>query len=126
MAFLRAYGKSIMMVLALVVSGVVAGLQDGSLTGAEGINIVIQALGACAVFTAAQVPGAKYTKVVLAVLTAAATAAASYVAGGFDQGEVFQIIIAAVGALMAVFAPAVSTTGIAHGAGAVPPGTRAG
>lgn len=121
MWFLKTYGKSIAAILALVVSGLVAGLQDNVLTGSETINVVIQLLGACAVFAAPQVPGSRYTKIILAVLTAAATAAASVVMGGFTTGEILQVGIAALGALTAAFAPAVSTVpnGMGHGAGTV-------
>lgn len=94
------YAKFFAAVVATVLSGVVAALYgDNTISPAEWVNIAIAAVGACAVFAAPNVPGARYTKSVLAVLAAVLTALASFIVGGVTTTEWIQIAIAALGAL---------------------------
>ena len=67
------YAKLILMVIAAGGSALVAALSDNRLTQPEVVNVVLALLGAAAVFTAPQIPGAMYTKWVLAAAVAAAT-----------------------------------------------------
>jgi hypothetical protein len=94
------YAKFFAAVVATVLSGVVAALYSGNVvTNTEWVNIAIAAVGACAVFAAPNVPGARYTKSVLAVLTAVLTVLASVILGGVTTTEYIQIAVAALGAL---------------------------
>ena len=92
------YAKSIGMVLMTVVTAIVAALTDNKVSTAEWINIAILGFGAASVFTAPNVPYAKYTKTTIAVLTAGLTAVASYLTGGITTAEWLQVLVAAIGA----------------------------
>ena len=94
------YAKAIAIVLATVLSGVIAALTgDGVVSTQEWVNVALLAAGAAAVFTAPNVPGARYTKSVLAVLTAVLTLAVNLITGGLDVTEWLQLGMAALGAL---------------------------
>jgi hypothetical protein len=94
------YAKALAAVVATILSAVIAALTgDSVIDTGEWINVAILAAGACAVFTAANVPGANLTKMVLAVITAVLTLAVNLVAGGLDLTEWLQLGMAALGAL---------------------------
>jgi hypothetical protein len=98
---MKKYMKTFMMFLATVL-GFVGAALTGGITNPEWVNIAILSVGAAAVFTGPNVPGAKYTKAILAILTATLTVLASVILGGITTGELYQIGAAALGAI-AVF-----------------------
>jgi hypothetical protein len=95
------YAKAFAAILATVISGVIAGLMgDGIITGQEWVNVAITAAGACAVFTAPNVPGARVTKAALAAITAILVLASSLIAdGALSSIDWLQLAAAALGAL---------------------------
>lgn len=93
------YAKAIAAVVATVLSGLVAALLDGVISPEEWINVAILFAGACMVFTAPNVPGARYTKSALAVITAVLTLAVNLIPGGITMSEWLQFGVAALGAL---------------------------
>lgn len=94
------FAKSVAAIVATVLSGVLAATTgDGVVDAQEWVNVAILAVGACAVFAAPNVPGAKYTKAVIAALTAALTVLASAILGGVDSTDVIQMAVAGLGAL---------------------------
>jgi hypothetical protein len=94
------YTKAIAAVLAAAASAVVAALTgDATVSTVEWINVAIATAGALSVFTAANIPGAEYSKSILAALTAALMLAVNLVDGGIDVSEWLQIGLAALGAL---------------------------
>jgi hypothetical protein len=100
------YAKTVAMIIATVLSGVVAALVgDSVITAHEWVNVAIAAVGAAAVFTAPNVPGAMYVKQVLAVLAAVLTLLNNVIDGGLDLSEWLQLAIAALGALGVIAAP---------------------
>lgn len=95
---MRKYAKSLLAVAATVLTALVA-LSGNGITAAEWIQVVIAAAGACAVFTAPNVPGAKYTKTVLAVVTAVAVFLSSAISDGLTGQEWLQVLVVALGAV---------------------------
>lgn len=94
------YAKMFMMLLAAVVSAIVAALTgDNHVDPVEWVNVAIAGVAAAAVFAAPNVPGSNYTKSVLAVLAAVLTLLANLILGGLTVSEVLQLIVAALGAL---------------------------
>lgn len=94
------YSKAAAAVLATVLSGLIAARTgDNTISPQEWVNIALLAVGACSVFAAPNVPGARYTKSVLAVLTAVLTLAANLILGGLDLTEWLQLAVAGLGAL---------------------------
>lgn len=100
------YAKSIAMVIATILSAVIASLVgDNAISAVEWVNISIAGVGAAAVFTAPNVPGAMYVKQILAVLTAVLTLLVTVIVGGITLSEWLQLAIVALGALGVVAAP---------------------
>lgn len=100
------YAKSIAMIVATVLSAIVAALVgDNAIDAHEWVNIAITAVGAAAVFTAPNVPGAMYVKQILAVLSAVLVLLNNVIDGGIDLSEWLQLALAALGALGVVAAP---------------------
>lgn len=100
------YAKSIAMVVATVISAIIAALVgDNAINAVEWVNIAIAAVGAAAVFTAPNVPGANYVKEVLAVLTAVLTLLVTVIVGGITLSEWLQLAVVALGALGVFAAP---------------------
>ena len=94
------YAKAFAAVVATILSGVIAALAgDGVIDLQEWVNVAILAAGALAVFTAPNVPGARFTKAVLAVVTAVLTLAVNLIVGGLDLTEWLQLGMAALAAL---------------------------
>lgn len=94
------YWKSILTVIATVITAVVAALSGNSgITAGEWVNVAIAGVGACAVFTGANVPGAVYTKTILAVLAAVLAFLTSAIVGGVSGTEWLQIAVIALGAI---------------------------
>src|ERR1051325_9293275 len=102
------YAKALAMVAATVLTAMVAAMTDNHITTVEWINIFIAGVGACAVFAAPNVPGAKYTKAVLAALMAVLTFLVSAVAGCphlsavftcLSRADLLQVGVIALGAL---------------------------
>src|ERR1051326_6589953 len=94
------YAKALAAVLTTVLAGVVSALTGDNFVGpVEWINIAILAVGACGVFAAPNVPGARVTKAVLAVLSAVLVLAVNLIVDGITVSEWLQLGVAAVGAL---------------------------
>lgn len=94
------YAKALAAVVVTVLAAIAAALTgDNTIDATEWVNVAILAVGACGVFAAPNVPGARYTKAVIAVLTAALTVAASAIVGGITSVELIQILLAAAGAV---------------------------
>lgn len=97
---MKKYAKFIAIVVATVLSGLSAALVgDSVISPQEWVNVSILAVGALAVFTGPNVPGAKYTKSILAVLTAVLTVLASVILGGIGTVEVIQMALAGLAAV---------------------------
>lgn len=95
---MRKYTKSILTVAAAILAAFAGYATDG-ITATEWVNVAIAGVGAAAVFAAANVPGAKYTKVILAVLTAVLAFLTTAIVGGLNHGELLQIGILVLNAL---------------------------
>lgn len=94
------YAKFFAAVAATVLTAIVTALTgDNTISSTEWVNIAILAVGACTVFTGANVPGARYTKTVLAVLTAVLTVLVSAIVGGITTTEWIQIALAGLAAV---------------------------
>ncbi len=94
------YAKALAAVGATILSGVVAALTgDNHVSPVELVNVAILAVGACAVFAAPNVPGARYVKAVLAVLSAVLVLLVNIIADGVTVSEWLQLGVAALGAL---------------------------
>lgn len=112
------YAKALAAVVATVLSALVAALVgDAVITTVEWVNVAIAGTGAAAVFTAPNVPGARYTKSVLAVLTAVLVLLTSVITDGITSTEWLQLALAALGAL-GVYAIPNASTSAAHLRGA--------
>lgn len=97
---MQKYSKFFAAVIVTVLSAIAAALTgDGVISATEWVNVAILGVGACAVFTGANVPGAAYTKSILAALTAGLTVLASVIIGGVTPVEAIQIVIAVAGAV---------------------------
>jgi hypothetical protein len=97
---MQKYAKFIAIVIATVISGIVAALAgDSIISPTEWVNIAILGVGALGVFAAPNVPGSAYTKSILAVLAAVLTVLASAIVGGITTTEWLQIALAGLGAL---------------------------
>lgn len=97
---MKKYAKAIAAVVATVLAALVAALTgDNTISSTEWVNVAILAVGACGVFAAPNVPGARYTKAIIAVLTAGLTVLASAIVGGVTATELFQIVLAGLGAV---------------------------
>lgn len=92
------YWKSILSVVATILTAVVA-LSGGGISSGEWIQVAVAGVGACAIFTGANVPGAVYTKTVLAVLAAVLAFLTSAIVGGVSGTEWLQIAVLALGAV---------------------------
>jgi hypothetical protein len=101
------YGKSLAAVAAAIISAVIAALTgDQAVTASEWVNVILAGVAAAAVFTAPNVPGARYTKVVLAVAAAVGALLASFVTdGGVSGTEWLQLLLAGLGAVGVYAAP---------------------
>ena len=93
------YAKALAAVVVTVLYAVIAALTDGTISTVEWINVGIAAAGAATVFTAPNIPGAKYTKAVLAVTTAVLTFFVTAVADGVTTSEWLESLVIAAGAL---------------------------
>ena len=94
------YAKALAAVVVTVLAAVAAALTgDNTISSTEWVNVAILAVGACGVFAAPNVPGARYTKSVLAVFTAGLTVLVSAIVGGVSPVELIQIVLAAAGAV---------------------------
>lgn len=103
---MKTYGKFLAMVVATVLTAVLAAMAgDNVVSATEWVNVAIAGVGAAAVFTAPNIPGAAFTKSVLAVLTAVLMVLASAIVGGVSTTEWMQIGLAALGAVGVYAAP---------------------
>jgi hypothetical protein len=94
------YAKAGAAVVATVLSAVIAALTGDAVIGdVEWINIAIAGVGALAVFTGPNVPGARVTKAVLAVLSAVLVLLVNLIVDGVTISEWMQLGVAALGAL---------------------------
>lgn len=92
------YAKFAAQVVATVLAGLVAVWTNG-VTSQEWVNVAIAGVTAAAVFTAPNVPGAKYTKLILAGLGAVLAYLVTAILGGVDTAELLQIGVIVLGAL---------------------------
>jgi hypothetical protein len=93
------YAKLAVQVLVTIAVAITAALAgDNSVDSIEWVNVAIVGVGACAVFAAPNVPGARYTKLIISALTAVLAILASAIVGGIQTVELIQMFIAAVGA----------------------------
>ena len=95
---MKRYTKAIVQVVVTVLVALAA-VWTGGVTVAEWVNIAIVGVGACSVFAAPNVPGARYTKSILSALAAGLVVLASAITGGIQFPEVVQIVVAALGAV---------------------------
>ena len=93
----KAYSKFIVQVIVTVLVALAA-VWTGGVSSVEWVNVAIVGVGALAVFTAPNVPGAEHTKTILAALTAGLVVLASAIIGGVTFPETVQIIVAVAGA----------------------------
>lgn len=98
------YAKMLAQVLTTVLVALVPLLAVGPLGTVQWVNVALVAVGAAAVFTGPNVPGAALTKTVLSVLTAVGVVLHEVIvsAGGvlvFGPADWIQIALAALGAL---------------------------
>lgn len=100
------YGKAAVAVLATILTAVVAALMgDNTISNVEWVNVAVVGVGAATVFTAPNVPGARYTKEILAVLAAVLVLLVSVITNGITLTEWIQLALAALGALGVAVAP---------------------
>jgi hypothetical protein len=106
-AFLKKYARSLVAVGAALASTLAAAWTgDQHIDVSEWSNVILAGTAAAAVFTAADVPGAKYTKAVLAVIIAlAAPATLSLVTDGISWTDAWQLAAGAAAALGIRLAP---------------------
>lgn len=97
--FIRIYAKSLLAVVATIITGVVAALSDNTITPTEWLNVGILAATAASVFTGPNVPGAPYTKAILAVIGAALTFLSSALVDGISAAEWGQVAVVALAAV---------------------------
>lgn len=97
---MQKYAKFIAAIVATVLSAITAAMAgDGIVSAQEWVNVAILGVGAAGVFTAPNVPGARYTKSILAVLAAVLTVLASTIVGGVGTVEIIQMILAGLAAV---------------------------
>lgn len=103
---IRPYWKSGLAVLVAVLSGLYAALYgDEIVSNTEWVNVAIAGVTAAAVFTAPNVPGARYTKAILAVLGGVLVVLQSSITNGVTSTELVQILLAAAAAVGVGFVP---------------------
>lgn len=94
------YAKLGAAVVATILSAIIAALTgDAVISDIEWINIGIAGVGALAVFSAPNVPGAPVVKTILAVLSAVLVLLVNLIADGVTISEWMQLGVAALGAL---------------------------
>src|SRR4051812_5600388 len=93
------YVKYVAALVGTVLSALVGALTDNVITDTEWINVAIAGVGALAVFTAPNIPGAIYTKAILAALTAVLQLLVSFISDGISASEWLQLAVAALTAL---------------------------
>jgi hypothetical protein len=94
------YANLFTMVLATVLSAVLAAMVgDSIISPQEWANIAIIGVGALSVFTAPNIPGAKYVKTAIAFLTAVLTVLVTVIVGGIGTAEIIQMILAGLAAI---------------------------
>jgi hypothetical protein len=97
---MQKYSKFFAQVVATLLAAFAAALfGDNTISATEWVNVAIAGVGACAVFTAPNVPGAAYTKSIISVLMAVLTVLVSAIVGGITITEWIQIGTAALGAV---------------------------
>lgn len=95
---MKQYSKLIAQVAGTVLTALLPLVTLGHITATQWVNVAIVAAGACHVFTAANVPGAKYSKFIVSLVTAALTVLSSAIIGGISTGEWIQIAVAVLSA----------------------------
>lgn len=105
------YLKAVAAVVATVAAALSGVLTDSVITAPEWINVAILGVGAAGVFTAPNVPGATYTKGILAVLTGVLVLLSSLITDGITSAEMFQLVVAGLGAVGVIAIPNVNETG---------------
>jgi hypothetical protein len=93
------YAKLLAQVVATVLVALIPYLVAGGLSPVDWVNVALVGIGAAAVFTGPNVPGAPVTKTVLSVLAAVGVALNSVITGGISTAEWLAVAIAALGAL---------------------------
>lgn len=94
------YAKLWCQILVTVLLAVIAALAgDNVISSVEWINVAIVGVGAAAVFTGPNIPGAAATKSILSVLAAVLVILTSAITDGIQSVEIMQMVVAALGAL---------------------------
>lgn len=93
------YAKLGAQVVTTVLVALIPYLVAGGLSPVDWVNVALIAIGAAAVFTGPNVPGAPVTKTVLSVLAAVGVALNSVITEGISTAEWIAVAIAALGAL---------------------------
>lgn len=114
------YAKLIAQVVATVLAALLPYLTAGGLTAVDWINVAVVGVGALAVFTGPNVPGAAVTKMVLSVLTAVLVLLVNLISGGVTLAEWLQLAMAALGALGVYAIPNATTLAAARHGGDPP------
>lgn len=113
------YAKFFAQVVATIISAVVAAMQNGSLSTAAWINVVIIGLSAVSVLGAGELPAGvwAHTRTYIAGASAAAVVIQSSLNGGISTATVLQAVIAALGAVgvLAVPGPVVQAGALKSG-----------
>lgn len=104
--FLQRFGKAAAAVLVAALTITSSALTDGHIDAGEGVQIAIAAATAVSVWYVPLLPTAPGVKTGIAIVLAVLNAATAYVAGGLDQGEVVNLVIAALGVILIGVAPA--------------------
>lgn len=98
MNIIKPYWKAAIAVVIAVLSALQAAvLGDEVISSQEWVNVAIAGVTAAAVFSAPNVPGARYTKAILAGLGAVLVVLTSAIIGGVSASEWIQIGLAALG-----------------------------
>lgn len=105
---MKDYAKSIAMVVATLLSAIVAALTgDNNVTVVEWLNVGVLVLGAISVGIVPDLDAgiAKYAKAIIAFMSAVLVLGMSLVEGGLTMGEWLQLAIAGLGALGVTASP---------------------
>lgn len=108
MQFFRKYGKALAAVLAAVLIALNSAVIDTHVDAAEVVTIAIAGVTAVSVWLVPNLPQAPGIKTAIAVLLSALNAAAMLVVDGWSTSDTVNVILAALGVLGVLGAPAQS------------------
>lgn len=108
MSILAKYGKSIAAVVAAALIALSSAFTDGHVDAAEGVTIAIATVTAIAVWLAPNLPQSPGIKTALAMVLSGLNAAAMLLVDGWSTADTINVVIAALGVLGVLGAPAQS------------------